>query len=116
MLGMNTGQALKFWHSINLDLVLSKETDLSTRQMAILLTIYLEPPPHTVRGLASKLNVTKPVITRALDSMSRNGLVERKKDNADGRNVLIGRTVAGSLFLEKLADRICTQIEIQTAP
>ena len=116
MLGMNTGQALRFWQSINLDLVLSGETDLSTRQMAILLTIYLEPPPHTVRGLAARLKVTKPVITRALDTMSRNGLVERKKDEADGRNVLIGRTVSGSLFLEKMADRICSQIEKQAGP
>ena len=111
MLDINTGQALKFWQSINLDMVLDEAFSLSTRQMAILLTIYLEPPPHTVRGLAARLQVTKPVITRALDTMSFNQLVERKKDPADGRNVLIGRTVEGSLYVEKLADRICRQLE-----
>jgi hypothetical protein len=54
--------------------------DLTQRQMAILLSIYLEPPPHTVRGLAAKLNVTKPVITRALDAMGARKLVTRHRD------------------------------------
>ena len=111
MLEINTGQALRFWQSINLDMVLDQEINLSTRQMAVLLTVYLEPPPHTVRGLAAKLQVTKPVITRALDTMSSDHLVERKRDPSDGRNVLIGRTVEGSLFVEKLADRVADQLE-----
>ena len=67
-------QSLKLWHDVHLDLVHQGE-DLSARQMAILLTIYLEPPPHTVRGLAKKLGVTKPVITRALDTMGKLDLV-----------------------------------------
>ena len=29
--------------------------DLTMRQAAILLTVYLEAPPHTVRGLAERL-------------------------------------------------------------
>ena len=64
-------QALRLWHDVTLDLVRDGEPDLSARQVTILLTIYLEPPPHTVRGLASKLGVTKPVITRALDTWAR---------------------------------------------
>jgi DNA-binding MarR family transcriptional regulator len=59
-----------------------------------------------VRGLAEKLGVTKPVVTRALDSMGRLGLVSRKRDPADRRNVLVQRTVEGALFLERLADLI----------
>ena len=51
-------QALRLWHDVTLDLVRDGEQDLSARQVTILLTIYLETPPHTVRGLASKLGVT----------------------------------------------------------
>ena len=87
-----------------LELVIDERPDLNMRQMAILLTIYLDPPPHTVRGLAAKLNVTKPVITRALDSMGKMGLVTRKRDPADKRNVIIQRTVDGALYVEALSD------------
>ena len=62
-------QALRLWHDVTMELVTDGDKDLTARQMAILLTVYLEPPPHTVRGLAARLNVTKPVITRALDTL-----------------------------------------------
>jgi DNA-binding MarR family transcriptional regulator len=105
-INMTAGQALRLWHDANLSMVLDEDPDLSVRQIAILLTIYLETPPHTVRGLARKLNVSKPVITRALDSMGHIGLVSRRRDENDKRNVLIQRTVPGSLYLEKLGDMI----------
>ena len=72
---MSASQALKLWHDVTHDLVLKDDTDLSARQMTVLLTVYLETPPHTVRGLAAKLGVTKPAITRALDTMGRMGLL-----------------------------------------
>ncbi len=103
---MTAGQALRLWQRANLNMVLDEDPDLSVRQMAILLTVYLEAPPHTVRGLAQKLSVSKPVITRALDSMGILGLVSRRRDENDKRNVLIQRTVKGSLYLEKLGDMV----------
>jgi hypothetical protein len=39
--------------------------DLSARQLGVFLTVYLTDGPHTVRGLAAELNVSKPAITRA---------------------------------------------------
>src|SRR4051794_18984760 len=96
-------QSLRLWHDVHLDLV-HQGGDLSSRQIAILLTIYLETPPHTVRGLAKKLQVTKPVITRALDTMGKLDLVSRRRDEADRRNVIIQRTVAGALAVERLGD------------
>lgn len=86
-----------------------EDHDLTLRQTAILLQIYLVPPPHTVRGLAAALNVTKPVITRALDTMGEMGLVDRVRDDRDRRNVIIKRTVAGALYLEKLGDLVIDQ-------
>lgn len=103
---LNTAQSLQLWHDVSLAMVRDGEPDLSVRQMSILLTIYLEAPPHTVRDLAQKLGVSKPVITRALDSMGKTALVSRRRDDKDRRNVLIQRTVQGALYLERLADLI----------
>ena len=97
-------QALTLWHDVSLELVRDGDIDLSLRQMAILLTIYLDTPPHTVRGLARKLGVTKPVITRALDSMGKLDLVSRRRDDKDRRNVIVQRTVKGALAVERLGD------------
>tara|TARA_R110000868_G_scaffold152108_15_gene376746 strand:- start:644 stop:994 length:351 start_codon:yes stop_codon:yes gene_type:complete len=106
---LRPAQALYLWHKANLAMVLDDEPDLSQRQWTILLSIYLESPPHTVRGLAHKLSVTKPVITRALDTMGGWGLVSRRRDPDDRRNVVIQRTVAGSLFLDRVGDVIARQ-------
>jgi DNA-binding MarR family transcriptional regulator len=103
---LSTAKALKLWHDVSLAMVRDNEPDLSVRQITILLTIYLEAPPHTVRDLARKLGVSKPVITRALDSMGKLELVSRRRDTEDRRNVLVQRTVKGALFLERLADTI----------
>jgi DNA-binding MarR family transcriptional regulator len=102
----STEQSLQLWHDVALAQVRDDEPDLSVRQMSILLTIYLEAPPHTVRDLAQKLHVSKPVITRALDSMGKLGVVSRRRDEEDKRNVLVQRTVKGALFLERLSDLI----------
>nr|WP_210281970.1 MarR family winged helix-turn-helix transcriptional regulator [Rhizobium lentis] len=106
---MTASQALGLWHGVALDQVRLDDRDLTLRQMAILLHIYLVPPPHTVRGLAATLGVTKPVITRALDTMGEMGLVDRVRDDADRRNVIIKRTVGGALYLEKLGDLVREQ-------
>jgi DNA-binding MarR family transcriptional regulator len=106
MPALTAAQALKLWHDVSLAQVRDEEPDLSVRQISILLTIYLEAPPHTVRELARKLGVSKPVITRALDSMGKLDLVTRRRDEKDRRNVLIQRTVKGALYLERLADSI----------
>lgn len=108
-LQLTTAAVLNLWHDVHLALVRDDEPDLSARQISILLTIYLEAPPHTVRDLAVRLNVSKPVITRALDTMGKMGLVSRRRDDKDRRNVLIQRTVAGALFVERLADTITSR-------
>jgi DNA-binding MarR family transcriptional regulator len=110
---LTPAQSLQLWHDVALAQVKDDEPDLSVRQISILLTIYLEAPPHTVRDLATKLHVSKPVITRALDSMGKVGLVTRRRDDADKRNVLIQRTVKGALYLERLSDLITEKSELR---
>lgn len=103
---MRPSQSLRLWQQATLAQVQTDSHDLTLRQMAILLTIYLDPPPHTVRGLAARLGVTKPVVTRALDTMGALKLVSRHRDEKDRRNVLVRRTVDGALFVERLGDVI----------
>jgi hypothetical protein len=43
-----------------LALVRRNEADLTSRQFGVFLTVYLTAGPHTVRGLAAELNVSKP--------------------------------------------------------
>lgn len=103
---LRTSQALRLWQQVMLAEVHEHVPDLTMRQAAILLSVYLDPPPHTVRGLAARLGVTKPVISRALDTMGVQGLLTRHRDERDRRNVLVGRTVEGSLHVERLGDVI----------
>jgi DNA-binding MarR family transcriptional regulator len=108
---MRPSQALKLLRDFSHALVTDRELDLTTRQLAVLLTIYLNPPPHTVRGLAAQLKVTKPVITRALDAMSKLDLASRRRDETDRRNVVIQRTVKGALAVKRLGDLIAAKAQ-----
>lgn len=99
-------QALDMWRRAIVSSVRIKALDLTARQMALLLTVYLTPPPHTVRGLAEALKVSKPAITRAVTRLSELGMMRRKPDEADRRSVLIHRTVKGSVFLRKFGELI----------
>lgn len=80
--------------------------DLSARQLGVFLTCYLQEPPHTVRGLAADLNVSKPAITRALDRLGELELARRKVDPADRRSVLVQKTIKGQAFLKDLRSMV----------
>ena len=97
-------EALNLLRHAALEVVRRDAPDLSARQLALLLTVYLTPAPHTVRGLAAELRVSKPAITRAVDRLSLLGLARRKIDETDRRNVLIQRTIKGSVFLTDISD------------
>jgi|SRR5690606_30158424 len=103
---LRPSQALRLWQEVCLAEVRNDMPDLTERQLAILFTVYLDPPPHTIRGLAERLRVTKPVITRALDTMGAMKLLSRHRDPSDRRNVLVRRTVEGALFVERFGDVI----------
>lgn len=91
--------ALWSWKDTLVDYVRSGEPDLTNRQMALLLLVYLEPGPHTVRGLAQALHVSKPVITRALNRLGALGYLRRERDERDKRNIFVTRTAEGAKFL-----------------
>lgn len=91
---------LQSWMRTLLAYVRSGDPDLTNRQMALLLLVYLKPGPHTVRGLAKALNVSKPVVTRALNRLGALGYLRRQRDDADRRNIFVAPTQEGADFLE----------------
>jgi DNA-binding MarR family transcriptional regulator len=76
--------------------------DLSARQLAVMLICYTEDGPRTVRGLAARLNVSKPSVTRVLDRLESLGLSERIVDPSDRRSVLVRRTREGAKYISLL--------------
>jgi DNA-binding MarR family transcriptional regulator len=83
-------------------LVRQNGPDLSARQFGVFLTCYLESDAQTVRGLAATLDVSKPVISRALDRLADFELVRRKADPTDRRSVLVQKTPAGNAYLKDI--------------
>lgn len=98
---MAQSSSLNTWRDVLADAVRSEGPDLSMRQWAILLTVYLNAGPHTVRGLSRDLNVPKPAISRALDALSILGFVRRVRDEADRRIVLVQRTTDGAKYVDE---------------
>lgn len=101
-----SGRPLASWMDTLIDYVQSARPDLTNRQMALLLVVYLLPGPHTVRGLAARLHVSKPVVTRALNTLGSLGYLRRQKDDADLRNIFIEQTPQGLAFLEEFAELV----------
>ena len=106
MRNFKQNQSLRFWFEALANSVCGDEPDLSARQMAIMLTVYLTDGPHTVRGLTADLVISKPAVTRALDRLADLKFVTRAKDPRDLRSVLINRTEPGDQFLNHFADII----------
>ncbi len=98
----NADQLIGILRDTTVALVRRDGPDLSARQLGVFLTVYLNSGPHTVRGLALDLNVSKPAITRALDRLGELELARRKVDPADRRSVLVQQTLKGSAFLREL--------------
>lgn len=101
-------QALKSWMQTLIAYVRSGQPDLTNRQMALMLVVYLTQGPHTVRGLAERLGVSKPVITRALNTLGALGYLRRVRDDADRRNVFVVKTNTGQDFLERFGRNLGT--------
>lgn len=102
-------RALSFWHGVTATALKSMPVDLSARQQAVLMHVYLIPQPHSIRSLSDDLMISKPAICRAIDALETAKLVRRVRDKEDKRNVFVQRTVKGSVYLSEFADIILTQ-------
>lgn len=111
----NSNQMVAIFRNTVVSLVRRDGPDLSARQLGVFLTCYLQEGPHTVRGLAADLNVSKPAITRALDRLGEFELVRRKVDPADRRSVLVQKTIKGQAFLKDLHSTMGEAIKMSVA-
>jgi DNA-binding MarR family transcriptional regulator len=75
---------------------------LTARQLAVLLICGLDDSPHTVRGLAERLNTPKPTITRSVDKLAYLALLRREPDPTDRRSVLLVATASGRAYVQEL--------------
>jgi DNA-binding MarR family transcriptional regulator len=110
---MSAGEPDRLLHALRetiLSTIRRDCADLTARQLAVLLTVYQTEGPHTVRGLAAKLNVSKPVITRALDRLGELNLARRTADPLDRRSVLVQQTSAGRIYLHALEAAMATAV------
>ncbi len=105
---MQSINALKLWHEICVNTVQKKEADLSSRQNAVLLKVYLDANSQTVGNLAKTLDISKSAVTRAVDRLEKEGFVKRKFKEDDKRIVVLQRTVKGSVFLREMGELILT--------
>ena len=96
-------QSLELWRHALVASVRGETPDLSARQMALMLSVYLADGPHTVRGLAQALRISKPAVSRALDRLGELGYLRRERDDLDRRNVLVQKTLSGAQFLTGFA-------------
>lgn len=83
-----------------------KQPDLTARQMCVALQVYIDGEAQTVRGLASRFNISKPAVTRALDRLGELDIIRRKVDPNDRRSVLVVRTLRGAKFIDELRKNI----------
>ena len=99
-----TSPSLLVFKETMVSIVRSDVRDMSARQLAVFLKIYLEPgTEHTVRGLAADLKVSKPAITRALDLLEDLKFAKRETDKADRRSIIVRKTPPGSAYLRTLS-------------
>ena len=103
--------ALNPWRDIMADAVRSDGPDLSMRQWAILLSVYLNPGPHTVRALARDLQIPKPAISRALDALSILKYIRRVRDDRDKRIVHVQKTSEGAIYLDEFARIVSERLD-----
>lgn len=104
-----TLRALAFWQGVTATALRKMPVDLSSRQTAVLLNVYLASRPQSVKSLSDMLGVSKPAICRAIDALEKAKLVKRSRDKQDKRNVFVQRTVKGSVYLSEFADIILGQ-------
>jgi len=95
--------ALALWKDVTVASVAGNMPDLTARQTAVLMCVYLEEGPHTVRSLAARLNVTKAVISRAIDRLKSYNYILRADDPRDRRSIVLRRTPDGINYLRAFA-------------
>ena len=101
-------EGLDLWRRALCESVRRDSPDLSARQMALLLTVYLDRPPHNgCAALAEILNIFQAGRSPARSiawACWKPGSAQAPGAEADRRSVLVQRTVKGSVFLSEFSE------------
>ena len=85
----------------------------STTQFMVmgLLESAREDEPYTISSIAGKLGIDPATVVRTVDSLEKHGLVERRRDKLDRRQVFVELTDAGRAARRKLQQRFTRHIQ-----
>ena len=103
--------SLEMLHRVSSEVVRTGDVDLSSRQFAVLLSVFMRSEADSIRELSTRLDLPKPAVTRALDVLENNGFVRRKRDRDDKRDVSVHRTVKGAVFLYDYGENVASHAE-----
>lgn len=79
---------------------------LSVSQLHLLTPLLDSPDGESVGSLADNAEIASPTATRMLDSLERDGVVERRTSSEDRRRVVIRLTEQGRQTLESELERL----------
>jgi DNA-binding MarR family transcriptional regulator len=88
-------------HTI-LALVRQDGRELTCRQLAVLLTVYLTREELVATKLAKHLQISEAAMCRMLDRLAEFDLIRRKPHPSDRRSHLVARTLRGADFMRNL--------------
>lgn len=76
----------------------------SSARLEAMAAIINSPPPSSQSDIAKRLRIEGPTLTRMLDSLARDGLVERQSAPGDRRTKHLSVTPRGEQALEQMFD------------
>jgi len=68
-------------------------------------------PPYTISSIAGKLGIDSATVVRTVDSLEKRGLVKRRRDKQDRRQVFVELTDAGRAARKELHQRFTRHIQ-----
>ena len=74
-------------------------------EYSILYLLYHEPEPHSAGEFADRLDLTPGRVANVLKALEKKKLIERKKDPADGRRIMVTLTASGKDCVSKTYDQ-----------
>jgi DNA-binding MarR family transcriptional regulator len=78
------------------------ELDLPFSQTKIVMSFIGHPEPRSLGSLAHELGLSLPAVSRAVDGLSKRGLVTRQEDPADRRSKLVTPTGSGQAVVQRI--------------
>ena len=80
------------------------ELDLPFSQAKVVMSFTGRPEPRSVGSIGAELGLSLPAVSRAVDGLTKRGLVSREEDPADRRTKLVAPTDAGRAVTQRLLE------------